>query len=459
MTVDDILWSDAHAQAELLAAGELTATELTQLQIARIAAVDPGIGAISHRSFDLARAQAAAAPRTGVMAGVGWLAKDSLPYAGLPAPCGSRVLAGARPARRQFPLADRLNDAGMVILGKSTVPEFSLLPTTESVLTGATANPWQRDHSAGGSSGGAAAAVAAGMVPVAHAADGGGSIRIPASCCGVIGLKPSRGANLRARGFHLLEDILVGDAMLGRSVRDVAWFARWLRPASFDLHAKPRSLRIARCDRGMNGRLPESEVSVAIDHTARLCADLGHHVEQIDRLPEDLCMAGQLFELLWQFLARDGVDHFRDAEGRLPDVSFEPWALGLAARAQALDPVQLGQCYTAMAGIAAAAERFHARYDVLLSPVVASPPPRLGVLAGTRDFDALFTEMFDYIAYTPLQNVTGAASISLPLALSPNGLPIGSMLSGGIGSDETLLRLAAEIEVVAPWNEGRRAPL
>lgn len=456
MTADEVLFDDAHGQAARMARGDLTARLLTAMQMARIEALNPQINAVSHRSFELARAQMETASGKGPMSGIGWLAKDSLPYRGLPSASGSRVLSAAPPARRQFALADRIDAAGLVLLGKSTVPEFSLLPTTESVLTGGTANPWGINHSAGGSSGGAAAAVAAGMVPVAHAADGGGSIRIPASCCGVIGLKPSRGANLRARGFHLLEDILVGDAMLGRSVRDVAWFARWLRPATLDLRAKPGPLRIVRCDRGLNGESPAPEVAAAIERTARLCDALGHDVEQIDRLPEGLCTAAGLFELLWQFLARDGVDHFRDAEGRLPLESFEPWALGLAARAEQLDPARLAECYALIGAVNGASQNFYANYDILLSPVVASPPPRLGTLAGVRDFDELFETMFRYIAYTPLQNVTGAASISLPLALSSDGLPIGSMLSGGPGSDETLLRLAAEIEQAEPWNEGRR---
>lgn len=459
MTTDDILFLDAHAQAALIAERHLTAAELTDVQIDRIEAVDPALGALSHRCFEQARARAMSGTTGSAMAGVGWLAKDSLPYIGLPAACGSRMLADAPPARRQFALADRLDAAGLILLGKSAVPEFSLLPTTESVLTGATANPWHSGHSAGGSSGGAAAAVAAGMVPVAHAADGGGSIRIPAACCGVIGLKPSRGANVRARGFHLLEDILVGDAMLARSVRDVAWFARWLRPHPFALQAKAGPLRIIRCDRGMNGRPPAPEVSAAIDTTMRLCRDLGHDVQEIDRLPADLCAAADLFRTLWQFLARDGVDHYRDAAGALPENGFEPWAIGLAARAEALDVAQLVDCYAAIGRVVAASEQFFAEYDVLLGPVVASPPPPLGTLAGTRAFDELLAEMFDYIAYTPLQNVTGAASISLPLGLSPDGLPIGSMLSGGIGSDETLLRLAAQIERAAPWNDGRRAPI
>lgn len=452
----DILFLDAHAQAELLSHGHLTADELRDLSIARIEAIDPGLSAVSHRSFDLARRQTGARRGAGRMEGIPWLVKDSLPYTGLPTACGSRFLADAPVAPSQYPLADRLDAAGLLLLGKSAVPEFSLLPTTESALLGPTANPWDRMRSAGGSSGGAAVAVASGMVPVAHAADGGGSIRIPASCCGVVGLKPSRGANLRARGFHLLEDILVSDAMLTRSVRDTAWFARWLRPPGVAQQAKPGRLRIVQCNRGMNGALPHPAVAEAIDRTARLCAELGHHVEPIDRLPAGICAAGDLFRLLWQFLARDGVEHCRAAAGGR-DLSglLEPWALGLADCAAAMDPVQLGQCYAGIGEVAREVAAFFQGCDVLLTPVVASPPPLLGHLAGTRDFDALFCDMFDYIPYTPLQNLSGTPSISLPLHLTPEGLPVGSMLSGPFGGDETLLRLAADLEEASPWSQWR----
>lgn len=456
---DDILFLDAHAQAELLSHGHLTAGELRDLCIARIETVDPSLTAVSHRSFDLARRRTGTRRGAGRKEGIPWLVKDSLPYAGLPAACGSRFFADAPVAAAQYPLADRLDAAGLLLLGKSAVPEFSLLPTTESVLLGATANPWDKSRSAGGSSGGAAAAVAAGMVPVAHAADGGGSIRIPAACCGVVGLKPSRGANLRARGFHLLEDVLVSDAMLTRSVRDTAWFARWLRPENVTQQAKTGPLRIVQCNRGMNGSLPHPAVADAIDRTARLCADLGHRVEQIDRLPPDICRAADLFRTLWQVLARDGVEHCRAAAGG-GDLSgrLEPWALGLAERAVGIDPVQLGQAYAAVGDVTRAVALFFENHDLLLSPVVASPPPPLGHLAGTRDFDALFNDMFDYIAYTPLQNLSGTPSISLPLHLTADGLPVGSMLSGPVGSDETLLRLAADLEEACPWSQ-RRPPV
>jgi len=449
---------DAHDQAALVRSGAVTGAELIAAAIARIEAIDPVLNAVSHRAFDLAEQRVRDGRGTAEMAGVPYLLKDSLAYVGMPSRCGSYFRANAPSDTRQHPFADRLDEAGLIPLGKTTVPEFSLLPTTESALSGETRNPWDIARSAGGSSGGAAVAVASGMTPLAHAADGGGSIRIPASCCGVVGLKPSRGANLRAREFHLVEDVLVGDGMLARSVRDVAWAARLVRPPTPAQRPKEGRLRIALCLSDLTGAPPHPDVAEAIERSARLCEQLGHRVEYVERLPPIVETAAPAFRALWEFLTLDLVGGCeRATEGRDLNGLLEPWALGMAASTRGQDGNHLAATYAALGEIRTGAESLFRAYDILLSPVVRDPPPRLGHLAGSREYSALAEDMFAYIGYTPLQNIAGQPSISLPLFLTPGGLPIGSMFSAAWGEDETLLTLAAELEQAAPWRARRPA--
>jgi amidase len=450
---------DACAQSALVRAGQLSATELVEAAIVRIERVDPLVSAISHRGYAGAYERAALISGDQPMAGVPCLLKDSLQYKGMPSRFGSRLYESAPPDSSQFALADRLDEAGLVQLGKTAVPEFSMLPTTESTAGGATRNPWNLEHSCGGSSGGSAVAVATGMVPLAHGGDGGGSIRIPASCCGVVGFKPSRGGNVRARQFHLLEDVLVSDGLLATSVRDVAWASRWLRPPGRSLPAKEGRLRIAVCQADMAGNLPHRDVADAILATAHLCENLGYDVVSFDLQPPGAGEAQPLFRKLWMCLALDGFNQLKASFGvaRVEELA-EPWLLGLAQRASGLTPNELAEAYAGLGRVEAAMRRFFEGYDLLLTPVVNSPPPPLGTLSPTRPYDDLAEDMFGHIGYTPLQNIAGLPSVSLPLAISPAGLPIGSMLTAATGCDETLLRACVEIAGASPWS-GRLPPI
>ncbi len=296
---------DAHAQAELVATREVPPEVLVEAARLRIEALDPLLNVMTFRHYTAARERAAVA--RGPMAGVPWLLKDGLDYVGMPNRSGSRSRAGAPPGNLAFEFTRCFDAAGLVPVGKTNAPEFGLLPTTEPLLYGPARNPWALDRSPGGSSGGSAVAVASGMVPLAHAADGGGSIRIPASCCGLVGLKPSRGGNLRARAPHLIEDLLACDMLLSRSVRDAAW-AFSIGAGLHEPRGRParRRLRIAVITDSLNGMPPLPEVARVLEQTAQLCEDVGHQIEH-RAWPMDGPSVMATFRAIWGYLAHDCV--------------------------------------------------------------------------------------------------------------------------------------------------------
>ena len=445
---------DAHAQADLVRSGELSAKELVEAAIERIDALDPSLNAVTHRTFEQALQKASTSSGDSALRGVPYLLKDGMDYAGMPSRSGSRLKKNAPPMKAGSEYSDRLDRAGLIPLGKTNAPEFGLLPTTEPLLYGPSRNPWNVAHSSGGSSGGAGAVVAAGIVPLAHAADGGGSIRIPASCCGVFGLKPSRGANVRARGAHIIEDFLVGDTLLSRSIRDAAWAFAVTTPGRkppVTFNPKSRRLRIGFALENFNDEQPSPDVAAVIRRSAELCQRLGHTVEEIKR-PFNGPAVDRAFKLIWAYLAQDLVSFSRAAlrEGRLEDV-LEPWTLNLGASSESLMPTDVDRIFSESAIAAHALEDFYSRYDVLLTPVLRHSPLPLGALAPTQAFEPLYARMFDYVSYTPLQNLTGTPAMSAPLYMNENGLPVGSMFAAGRGQDELLLQLAFELEQAEPW--------
>lgn len=445
---DAIARLDGHGQAELVRRGEVPVPALVEAAILRIEAVDGALNSVAVRAFGHAREAAARVDRAAAMAAVPYLLKASLEYPGFPCEAGSRAKQG-EVARRAFPLAQALDRAGMVPVGMSTMPEFGLNASGEALLYGPTCNPWDLSRSSGGSSSGAGAAVAAGLVPFATASDAGGSIRIPASNCGIIGFKPSRGWNVRARACNLIDDILCSDSVYGRSMRDTAWVARLLRPADKGAAIPARrKLRIALDLAGMDGAGPEAEVEAVVRRAAALCATLGHHVEEVAQ-PVDRAGLRAGFTTLWDYLGGETVDHY----GARASEVLEPWTLGLAERRARVTPELLAEALAQVDRATAALTGFHTRFDVLLSPVTASVPPRLGHLAPTRPTDALFEALFGYVNYTPLHNMTGTPSISLPLYAGESGLPVGAMFSAAQGADELLLGLGEELEIASPWAE------
>ena len=440
---------DAHDQAALVRAGDISAQELARAALQRIAHLDAGLGAVCHRVADVA------APGRGDFAGVPWLPKDSLAVPGMPTRGGSRSRTGM-PAQAGYPFVDRWARAGLVAVGKSTMPEFGLMGSTEPLLGPVTRNPWLKTHSPGGSSGGAGAAIAAGLVPLAHGSDGAGSIRIPAACCGVVGLKPGRGATVRVRSRHALEDLLVGDSLMSRSVRDTAWAFAVSHPDALTplVPSNGPRLRIAVVEQTLPGLAPDRAVADALSNAADLCEQLGHHVER-RTWPVDGPAVFRTLYILWSHLGADCVDLAAASLGvTAAHDALEPWTLSLAQwNRDHCGIAELEQAYRMLATLPGALATFHETWDVILSPVVRTPAPRLGELAPTRDFGALMPAMFDWMGYTPLQNLAGTPAISLPLAHAPDGLPIGLQFAADRGREALLLTLAYELEQAAPWRD------
>jgi amidase len=437
---------DGHDQAALIRSGEISAVELTEAAILRIEALDPELHAVSYKAFDPARVEASASLPDSPLAGVPWLVKDSLDYPGMPSLGGSRSKPDA-PKTLAFPYVERMRAGGLIAVGKSAMPEFGLLPVTEPLIRTPTRNPWSAQHSPGGSSGGAGAAIAAGLVPVAHGSDGAGSIRIPASCSGVVGLKPGRDATVRVRSRHVIEDLLVGDGLMARSVRDVsAGFA--LAHVGQVIPAPYRKLRIAVTTRTLSGAQAAPELVAVTIKAAKLCESLGHHVSFAD-YPIDGPAVEASERTLWIHIGADCVDSCR-AGGQNPEMVLEPWTNALGRMAEALPTSALEAAYRQLADLPRQLDAFHQDYDVVLSPTLSHLPPLIGEQAPTVDGELLIERMFGFLGFTPLQNLAGTPAISLPL-YEATGLPAGVMFAGNRGSEPTLLALAAELETALPW--------
>jgi len=457
-TEDPLARLDASALAAHVASGEVTPAELVQAALRRSAALDPALNAIVTESFDRALARVAASPPSGPFAGVPYLLKDLTDWEGVRCTQGSRLyLDSVSPSSPPF--VRKSEAAGLVVVGKSNTPEFGLLPSTEGLALGPAHNPWSLAHSTGGSSGGAAAAVAAGIVPLAEASDGGGSIRIPASCCGVFGLKPSHG--------RMLADVDVPDGGLdvhhcvSRSVRDSALLfslterddtAAPFAPVGLVSGPSARRLRIALSTRTYLGEEPHAEVKAAAEAAAKLCEGLGHTVlEGAPRISG--AEFADWFLTAWAQGPAQLVEQLRDRAGEAPLALLEPWTLGLAAD-YAKKPLGTAEGVARyFAGVARTVDDFFAGVDVWLTPVLAAPPPLLGELAPDVPFETLRERCIRWVAYTPVHNVAGTPAMSVPLGWSRDGLPIGVQFAARRGDEATLFALAYELEAAQPWRD------
>lgn len=452
----DLAELDAVGMAEAIRKGEVLAREVVEAAIRRAEAVEPRINAIVTEAFDRARAEASR-PLSGPFAGVPTFIKDLDDVRGLPTRSGSRSF-GLAPATGQGPYVDALERAGLVFLGKSSTPEFGLTGSTEPLLHGPTRNPCNPEYSTGGSSGGSAALVAAGVVPIAHATDGGGSIRVPASCCGVFGLKPSRGRAVPLGRPIGPVDISASHAV-SISVRDSAlWLAVTERTGADAVFAPvgmvggpaKRRLRIALDLETLMGTPLDTEVRNAIEDTARRCEALGHRVD-VTPLVLDKRAFTDAFILYWSSGAARIADGLEDRLGRpLTDADLEPWTLGLRdyfrARRDRIDAA-----IATLEASVATVGRFFERHDVLLTPVLSKLPPRIGELAPDLPFQTHFDRALSYLGFTPVQNASGTPGMSVPLHRSSSGLPIGSHFAAKAGDERTLLELACELEAAHPW--------
>lgn len=450
---------DAVGLIAALRSGGVSPTELVEAAIARAQAVDPALNAIAYEAFDRARERASSPrPFGGAFDGVPTFVKDNVDVAGMPTMNGTDAWL-PRPAAAHGDFARAYLATGLVPLGKTQLSEFGFSASAEHPRLGPVRNPWHLDHTAGASSSGSAALVAAGVVPIAHANDGGGSIRIPAACNGLVGLKPSRGRLPLDADVRQMPIRIVANGVLTRTVRDTAAFYRevekaWRSPRLApigDVTAPDRQrLRVAVCTRSvLRDAAPETRAATL--EAATLLERLGHRVDVLERPPVPASFVDD-FVLYWALLAfalvRGGRRRFGPTfdERRLDNLT-----LGLARHAGR----HLHRLPLAMARLArtrAGVLRAVGHYDVLLTPTLADVTPTIGHLDPTADYERVLERLIDWVSFTPLQNVTGDPAISLPMGLSSAGLPMGVMFSARRGEEARLLSVAYEVEEARPFD-------
>jgi amidase len=466
---DEFARLDATAQALLVRRGEVTPLELVDAAIARVERLNPALNAVIAEQFESAREVARNPLPEGPFRGVPFLLKDL----GGGAEAGRSLTLGSRLLKNFVPdydseLVARFKSAGLVIIGRTSTPEFGIPPTTEPLLFGPCKNPWSLEHSSGGSSGGAAAAVAARLVPFAHASDAGGSIRIPASCCGLFGLKPTRGRNPMAPKLGESTAGLIAELCVSVSVRDSAAlldatqgpavgdpYAAPYLPRSYveELAARPTKLRIGVMREPFNGVAVHPDCLAAVELAIAQVRELGHDV--VERKPAIADPAGffSSFITVWTVSAAVNLRAAEELAGRdATEADVEPltWALAQMGRQCSGADYVLAtrRLHRASRDIA----QFFVDTDALISPVLAQPPARIGELACPPD-DPLrgFIKSGGYAAFTPVFNITGQPAMSVPLHVNAEGLPIGVQFAGRFGDEAALLRLAAELERAHPW--------
>ncbi|MEM9531564.1 MAG: amidase [Pseudomonadota bacterium] len=463
--------ADGTELAARVRSGEVSALELLNEALRRVDQLNPEINAVTQRHDELARQLI----RTGQLgdgpfAGVPLLLKDlGIQLAGTVTTGGSRILAGIKAAQDDI-LASRYKKAGFVPFGKTNTPEFGMALTTEPYLFGPCRNPWNLDHSTGGSSGGSAAAVAAGIVPIAHATDGGGSIRVPAAACGVFGHKPTRALTPRRVGPSMMSVSHV----VSRSVRDsaavldlTAGYAPGLpfvspEPVGGYLDAVKRGpgrLRIAL----VTDEPPlavHNDVAAALRRVAGTLEDLKHTVEPASPgVDFDALNEAQTTLMLSEF-SRGMKDLAKAVSRPLNGETLERLSLAFVASGERISAADYIAAWNHIQSVGASLAAFFQRYDLILSPVTVAPPPRLGVINEQADDDVdSFVDRFrTWSAYTPLQNLTGLPAASLPVSLSAEGLPVAVMLSAALGHDARVLAVSGQLEQALPF-ETRRPPV
>jgi amidase len=488
---------DGLGLADLVRRREVTAGELMEEAIARAERINPRINAIVAPLYGQARRDAGAPPPSDApFVGVPLLLKDlDAALAGIPLTAGSRYLAGFRPAR-DATIVERFKRAGAIVFGKTNLPELGITPFTESKLFGPARNPWNLGLTPGGSSGGAAAAVAAGIVPVAHANDGGGSIRIPASCCGLFGLKPTRGRTPVGPDHTQLWNGLAIAHVVSRTVRDSAamldaiagpeptspyWAPPPARPFATEVGAPPGRLRIALTKRPFVSTVaPHADCAAAADDAARLLTDLGHDVEEADLDIDGDAFARDFFVLTCVEIAAL-LSRAQERLGRGPRTGeLETNTAIVATIGRQQTAVRAARARDRLEAAVRATMPVTEKFDLVLSPTLGLPPVGIGALVprGVEAFahdvlvalhlgfllrlpgviEAAVRQVFAFIPFTPLANVSGQPAMSVPLWWNADGVPIGVQLQARFGDEATLFRIAAQLEAARPW-ANRRPPV
>jgi amidase len=470
---NDLATLDATAQADLVRRGEASPLELVDAAIERAERVNGELNAIIHPLYDKAREQAKGDLPDGPFRGVPILFKDLLcAVEGDPYHEGMRFLKDADwHSRHTDNLARRYLEAGFVCIGRTNAPELGLVPTTEPLAHGATRNPWDPTRTSGGSSGGSAAAVAAGVVPVAHANDGGGSIRIPASCCGLVGLKPSRGRTSLGPDFDELASSLIVELCVSRTVRDTAGVldAVWRpfpgdtviapppqRPFTSEVGADPGRLRIGiLTDNPFGEGTVDAACVGAAEQTARVLESLGHHVEhEYPKELSDPTLVGQ-FTTLWDATLTYNFAYWETRVGRaITEDDVEPLTWQLAEHGKQVSALGLLEAYHAANDFTVRVASWWEDHDLLITPTLGQVPVPLGTFHTPEEPILGFVRAADFVPFTPAFNVTGQPAISLPLS-TEGDVPVGVQLVAAYGREDLLLRVAAQLEEAQPW-AGRR---
>ena len=478
--------------AELIRKREVSAEDICETAIQRIEALNPQLNAVVTPMYDHARDTIQHKLPEGPFTGVPFLLKDLLAaYAGVPLTSGSKAFRNYIPAE-DSEMVTRFKRAGTVILGKTNTPEFGLMGYTEPELHGPTRNPWDRDHTPGGSSGGSAAAVASGMVPLASGGDGGGSIRIPAACCGLFGLKTTRDRNPTGPEEGAIWQGAVVEHVITRTVRDSAAMLDATqgpdigapallpppeRPYLEDMERDPGKLKIAFTTRSPLDTPVHPECIKAVQETVRLLETLGHRVEEAEPGIDGQALAMTYLTMYFGEVAAD-IEAMKDILGRKAsqkDVEALTWTLGLMGRTYSAEYFVTAMREWGKAGRIMG--RFHVNYDLYLTPTLASPPVKIGELKPkpveafalkvintlglgrlvklSGMMNKLAVESLSKTPFTQLANFTGQPAMSVPLHWTPDGLPCGSQFIGRFGDESTLFRLARQLEEAQPWFDKR----
>ena len=453
---DDALGDlDTVGVVERLRSGEVSIPEVVEAAISRSEKVAAELGAVAYADPDRARREARS-PHGGFFAGVPTYVKDNVDVAGMPTMSGTDAW-DPQPAKRDGDFARMFLATGLIPLGKTRLSEYGFSPSCEHPRLGPVRTPWDTEHTAGASSAGSAALVAAGAVPIAHANDGGGSIRIPASINGLVGLKPTRGRLAQDAVIRQQPVQIVADGVVTRSVRDTAAFYREAERVYRELQLPPigdltrpgrKRLRVALNTSGVE-RGADAEVTALTEDTARLLEDLGHTVVEAEA-PVPASFRDD-FLLYWGSIALALLSGGRRQHGRSwARAHHDNLTFGLARHARR-NLHRLPGAILRLRRSTKDAALFFDKYDVSLTPVLASPTPKIGHLDPTQDYASLIEKLMDWVAFTPLQNVTGTPAVSLPLATTSTGLPQGMMFGSGWGREAVLLELAYELEEARPF--------
>ncbi|MBN1382798.1 MAG: amidase [Deltaproteobacteria bacterium] len=467
---------DGLGLGELVRKGEVSASELLEEAIERAERHNGKINAVVYKFYDKAREAARRKPGNGAFEGVPFLLKDILgDCEGVTTRFGSRYMPEF-PSSEDSELVARYKRAGLIPFAKTNAPEFGIPPVTEPKLYGPARNPWNTDHTPGGSSGGSAAAVAAGIVPLAHGNDGGGSIRIPSASCGLVGLKPTRGRNSLAPNLGDIMGGFVCEHVLSRSVRDSAaaldategyvigdpYFAPpKVRPYIDEVSTEPEHLRIAFWERGLDGELVHEEALAAVRGAAKLCSELGHDVEEAaPAFGSDENELGSSFIAVYAAGLASTIEAVKLFTGIEPNLEvLEGLTLNLYEMGRQITAAQYLMAVTVLQKLSRQFAAIFETYDIWLIPALGCPSLKVGTIDFQDPSSTLVNEQIvKFTHLNPIYNISGHPAISLPLHWTAEGLPLGALFGGKYGDEATLFRLAGQIERIQPWRD-RHPPI